>query len=409
MVSIPSTKENAQVNEQESATLINLNYGFFQCPEEVLKIKGLSWRAKCIYERLLCYARQKEVCFPGHARLAVDLGKSVDTIQRGLRELKDFGLITWRRRGLTKTNIYTIVKLSDVPALKNDPSLKPHVCGIKKPQNCGILKPQNCGTNQIESNNTQVEPDEASSNSLGGMVEAIQTDCHIASGTIRNTQENTRENTEGKGNVSNVSTAPTHCTNPSPPNRADNRTSEPPQTRVMPRRRPLASNDEVTRKPEPPRMTAPPFTQEDMDSRIRERIARERTKQENPLDDIIRPSHQETLNRQFGGGAPITSCKSRRQPVYEKLQVAIERISEELGDFKHVTSNITQAENIRRETQVDIEQFIVLLYEARTATKYAVTTGKLQKQDSTGKLVKMPYFFAVLRQRAGISKGQGKI
>src|SRR5690242_7565524 len=121
MVSIPSTQAQTQAQaEQESATLINLNYGFFQCPDAVLKAKRLSWRAKCIYARLLSYARENETCFPGHARLAVDLGKSIDTIQRGLRELKDFGLITWQRRGLTKTNVYTIVKLTEVVGLKND-------------------------------------------------------------------------------------------------------------------------------------------------------------------------------------------------------------------------------------------------------------------------------------------------
>ncbi len=90
--------------------------------------------------------------------------------------------------------------------------------------------------------------------------------------------------------------------------------------------------------------------------------------------------------------------------MYEQLQLSIERISQELGDFQHVTHNITQAENIRREAGVQIEQFIETLYDARTATKHAIATGKITKRDAAGQLVKMPYFFAVLRQRLSLPK-----
>lgn len=141
---------------QKSATQKNLEYGYyFQCPEAVLQSKLLTFRARCVYEQLLCHAREKETCYPGHETLARALGKSMDTIQRGLRELRDYGLITWKRRGLTKTNLYTIVELSEVPALKNFlPQPRPQNCDDKKPQECGFQKPQNCGQNQ--SKNPQV-------------------------------------------------------------------------------------------------------------------------------------------------------------------------------------------------------------------------------------------------------------
>ncbi len=84
----------------QSATQKNLDYGhYFQCSEVVLHSKLLSFRAKCVYEQLLCHARGKDTCYPGHETLARELGKSVDTIQRGLKELRDMGLITWRRNG----------------------------------------------------------------------------------------------------------------------------------------------------------------------------------------------------------------------------------------------------------------------------------------------------------------------
>ena len=171
MASIAQTTGKTQGGEQspgiqegqhavvKSATQRNLEYGFYvQCSEVVLQSKLLSFQAKCVYEQLLCHAREKETCYPGHTTLARELGKSVDTIQRGLRELHDVGLITWKRRGLTKTNLYTIVEFSEVPGLKNFlPEPRPQKSGNQKLQECGLLKPQNCGTNQNQSKNIQVE------------------------------------------------------------------------------------------------------------------------------------------------------------------------------------------------------------------------------------------------------------
>lgn len=410
MASIPSIQATIQEQHEESATLINLNYGFYQCPDAVLNAKGLSWRAKCIYCRLLCYAREKETCFPGHARLAVDLGKSIDTIQRGLRELRDYGLITWKRRGLTKTNVYVIVKLTEVNGLKNDLSLKPHICRDKKPQERGNQKPQNCGTNEMQSKHTQVEANEVLSNSSKGIVESIRSCSQIAPATIRKTEGETKE-----GSTLSIpqDTDTTQHTNPTPPNRAEQSKTEAPPAKERPARRLLAAGMSSTaeimgkdkalrpnRTPEPPRMAAPPLTQEDMDKRIRERIARERaTMQASPLADIIPPEHWQELEAK-NPTQPVTHCKSRRQPVSEKLQIAIERISEEMGDWEHVTANITQAENIRREAGADREQFIVHLYDARAATKHAQIT----KCKANGATNKMPYFFACLRSGLSLPK-----
>src|SRR6266542_4273868 len=96
----------------------NLRQGFAQVPRPVLRAKGLSVKAKLLYVALLDYAWQKGSCFPGHATLAADLDVSIDTVQRALGELKVFGLISWKRRGLNQPNVYYLLRLSDCPGLR---------------------------------------------------------------------------------------------------------------------------------------------------------------------------------------------------------------------------------------------------------------------------------------------------
>lgn len=89
----------------------SLQQGFSQIPRPVLKAKGLSRNAKCLYGLLLDYAWQSGSCFPGQKRLAEDLDVSERSIQRDLEELRDFGLIKWIRRGYQMTNEYQILSL----------------------------------------------------------------------------------------------------------------------------------------------------------------------------------------------------------------------------------------------------------------------------------------------------------
>jgi predicted transcriptional regulator len=88
-----------------------LKQGFSQIPRIVLKAQGLSLQSKTIYALLLDYAWQKGSCFPGQNRLAKDLGVHRNTVQKYLTELKDYGLVEWKRRGINKTNIYYLLPL----------------------------------------------------------------------------------------------------------------------------------------------------------------------------------------------------------------------------------------------------------------------------------------------------------
>lgn len=151
-------------------------------------------------------------------------------------------------------------------------------------------------------------------------------------------------------------------------------------------------------------MTAPPLTQEDMDSRIRERLARERlrSQMQNPLPGIIRDEDWNKLEQDHPTARPSLRCKP--MPVYPRLQQTVERISEQLGDFHHATSNITRTDNIRKEANISLEQLLGTLEEAHRATLVADQKGLITKRDEAGRRVKMSYFFAVLRQKLGLPK-----
>lgn len=103
-----------------------LRHGFAQIPRQVLRAPGLSRNAKCLYALLLDYAWQEGSCFPGQPRLAHDLGVSDRTIRTDLDELRVFGLIAWKRRGLSLTNVYQILSIADNPHL--------HDCTDREPE-----------------------------------------------------------------------------------------------------------------------------------------------------------------------------------------------------------------------------------------------------------------------------------
>jgi biotin operon repressor len=82
--------------------------GFTQVPNFILKDGALSLGAKVTYAMFLSYAWQNDSCFPGQERLALDMGMSRSRVTEFIGELEKSGLIGIERRGLGKTNIYTI-------------------------------------------------------------------------------------------------------------------------------------------------------------------------------------------------------------------------------------------------------------------------------------------------------------
>jgi biotin operon repressor len=82
--------------------------GFTQVPNFILKNPDLSLGAKVTYAMFLSYAWNNDSCFPGQEKLAEHMGMSRSRVAEFISELSQSGLITIKRRGLGKTNIYTI-------------------------------------------------------------------------------------------------------------------------------------------------------------------------------------------------------------------------------------------------------------------------------------------------------------
>ncbi len=89
----------------------SLRYGFVQLPKLVLYARNLSRDAKLLYAILLGYAWQERRCFPGYNRLCDDMQASENAVRKYMRELEAMDLLRQKRRGLGKTNIYTLLDL----------------------------------------------------------------------------------------------------------------------------------------------------------------------------------------------------------------------------------------------------------------------------------------------------------
>jgi hypothetical protein len=82
--------------------------GFTQVPNILLNEAAVSSNAKVVYSKLLSYAWNNNMVFPGQDRMAHDVGLSTATISRALHELELYEWLEIQRRGQGKTNIYVL-------------------------------------------------------------------------------------------------------------------------------------------------------------------------------------------------------------------------------------------------------------------------------------------------------------
>jgi DNA-binding MarR family transcriptional regulator len=82
--------------------------GFTQVPNHMLNNKDLSAVAKLVYAKLLSYAWNNNLVFPGQETMAEDIGLSKSTVNRGIQELEEKGWLEIQRRGQGKTNLYVL-------------------------------------------------------------------------------------------------------------------------------------------------------------------------------------------------------------------------------------------------------------------------------------------------------------
>src|ERR1700685_2357360 len=103
-------KDIGQVNKDKNSILKGADAatakGFTQVPNFLLKSKKLSSGDKMAFAMLLSYAWQNDFCFPGQIRLAEDLGLDERSVRRHLKSLESITLLSIKRRGQGKTNIY---------------------------------------------------------------------------------------------------------------------------------------------------------------------------------------------------------------------------------------------------------------------------------------------------------------
>ena len=83
-------------------------HGFTQVPNFILTKNDISVGAKLSYAMLLKYAWDNDACFPGQAKLAIDMGAAERSIRTYLKELETADLREIKQRGLGKTNLYRL-------------------------------------------------------------------------------------------------------------------------------------------------------------------------------------------------------------------------------------------------------------------------------------------------------------
>jgi hypothetical protein len=336
----------------------NLQGGYTRMPRPVLKAKGLSFRAKCLYCLLLDYARDNAFCFPGQETLAADLDTSVDTIQRALHELREYGLISSKQDGYNKTNSYFILRIAEtaLPGLRQQtPQQVPHPCA-EFPHSCGAVEPQECGSNETKSKKTQESDEESSKSPQKGRNEGIP--CPSAQ------------------------QPPTAAYSHSP------MTTRNTKTGTKPVQKPLPNLGKALK----------PLTQDEIDAK---RKAGLNASGVSPLSHIIPPEHWQTLEHQ-ARKAPIRPTKTHFSVCTKNAPLVIDTTLEEftaiLGDEPGNTAiNINRAAKLYRLADLSEEQFREKLYEAfDQARRYPSATIKKKRAD--GRPNRMPVFFAILQQ-----------
>jgi len=88
---------------------------FVQTRTDFLRWPGFSPTFKVLYQILCSYAAEGARAWPGQVRLAEECGVSERTIRTVLDELVAAGLLTIKRQGLNKPNLYYIHKLPTLP------------------------------------------------------------------------------------------------------------------------------------------------------------------------------------------------------------------------------------------------------------------------------------------------------
>jgi hypothetical protein len=121
-------------------------YGYVVVPKAVQRDRRLSRHARFLYELILGYAWDDPTAHPGQDRLCADMGCKDVQLRKYLDELKAAGLLTWRRRGLGLTNLYTIRRVPIAPSTNGPETPKR---GYQETTERGSPDPPDQGSNVV--------------------------------------------------------------------------------------------------------------------------------------------------------------------------------------------------------------------------------------------------------------------
>ncbi len=150
-------------NNQDKVIFRDLEkqYGFAQISHLITEDSLLSDLAVRVYLALLKYAMNKNYCFPGQDKLAETIGKSRSSIFRGLNELRNRGLVSWKTRGLNKTNMYILEPITEIYTEKLS-----HIADVSDLQQPDVSELTHQGESNLTYKEYKVEEEKIKNNKL---------------------------------------------------------------------------------------------------------------------------------------------------------------------------------------------------------------------------------------------------
>jgi hypothetical protein len=385
----------------------NLQHGFVQIPDRILSHPRIPRRAKLVYAALLKYARQQARCWPTQETLAADCSMSVDTVYRGLKDLRSliyrvdpvtheivietaceacqalqaqepnakkrrrihcgqhsYGLVQWKQRGLNKSNVYQIV-----PLFASLEELEAQLAQAEQAEQGGDDQVTSSGNPQEAESRNRIKPDQKTAQCGTNHIE---------------TEDSYQGNRDSNSNASKEGVSysqeqvaigiQTPQLNPpsSPTNALANRNPNPPNS--------AQSAGAVRAK------AATGHTIEQHLQAVRALAAAG-----------VDVRHYQELERQFAPEPPAADYPLL-SPMLNQL---VRDCSTDFNDGEHVTSNLTRAAKIadfcERYYGDSEDKVIEFFYEARRKAKRAA----VQDRTGSGKPARMKYFFTVLENAVG--------
>ncbi|MBL7141789.1 hypothetical protein ISS21_01690 [Patescibacteria group bacterium] len=73
--------------------------------------KYVGWQGQVVYHALCRHAKD-EMCFPGQRHLAIELGISLGSVNKGVKNLLEWNIIVIERKNRTEVNTYHLLDRS---------------------------------------------------------------------------------------------------------------------------------------------------------------------------------------------------------------------------------------------------------------------------------------------------------